>query len=169
MTLLYQFGIIKISQFGIILHSEEFMYLLIVAIVIVAIIVLVIVCKKAAKKRHSTCSKCKTQLTYPNDYTFAVSSLRWKKGTKKETKGDFEYETTYRIYYRILYVYSVCPKCHAEKSFTREIEIWRSDSDYSLSESQEISIIQDRIYKLFDKNVFGTTQSRDIEFKVLDD
>lgn len=145
------------------------MELLIIAIVIVAIIVLVIVCKRLAKKSRSTCSKCKTELTYPNDYTFSVGSMRWKKRTKNETKGDFEYETTYKIYYRILYVESVCPKCGNKKIFTKEIEIWSSDSEYSLSTSAEISIIQTCIYRLFDKTVFGSTQKDDIEFEVVDD
>jgi DNA-directed RNA polymerase subunit M/transcription elongation factor TFIIS len=124
-------------------------------LVIAAIIFLVVFVKKKAKNKRSSCPSCKKLYKYPDDFSIIAGELQWRKATREETKGDFKYEITYKIFYRVVTFNFKCSKCGYEHWFNRTYDLYRSDSDHSQSDSQELAELKRLIKEDFDDSVFA--------------
>ncbi len=103
---------------------------------------------------HSRCPSCKTQYTYPKNMRIYASDLKWEKNTKTEYKGDFKYEVEYRTFYRTVEFVFLCHNCNKIYSFKKRYDLYRSDSRYSQSYNEEISLLKEKIISTFDKSMF---------------
>ena len=130
---------------------------------IVVIIVAAVKINKAIKHSHSVCPKCKKEYSYPENFAITAGALKWERKTRKETKGDFEYEMEYKQYYRYLKIDLKCGSCGHEHSIIKRVNVWRSDSTYSQSDAEELETIKDFVRKQFDKSMF---EGKEIEIFV---
>ena len=103
--------------------------------------------------------------SYPKDIEIFAGPLYWEKKTKKETKGDYTYEIEYLVYYRNVTFYLTCSKCGNKRDFTKQYELYRSDSTRSQSNAEELFVLQDKIKRTFDKSTFANVNTEDIDIE----
>ena len=120
-----------------------------------SIIVLICVIHSKAKLKRSSCPKCKKIYTYPDDFKVFAGDLKWERKTKEEWKGDFKYEIEYRVYYRYVGLDFKCSKCGHSHSLVKRIDVYRSDSNHSQSEAEEISLIKSKLRSMLEPSVFA--------------
>ena len=133
---------------------NEVLLSIIVVVGIVLLIIAIVKGVKAEKHARSICPECKKEYSYPESFNIEVSELKWVKGKKEETKGDFTYEIEYKQYYRIIWIDLKCSTCGHTRTLKHKVNIWRSDDNYSYSESMDRMCIEDSIKSRFDKTMF---------------
>ena len=122
---------------------------------IILLIVIIVKIKKAIRHSHSTCPSCKKAYSYPEDFSIIAGPLQWERKTKTEYKGDFKYEIEYQQFYRILTFDFKCSSFGYEHWFNKRINVWRSDSNYSQSDAEELQVLINGVRKQFDNTMFA--------------
>lgn len=123
-------------------------------IMVFSIIFIVVYARKRIRRSRSVCPNCKAQYVYPRDMSIFYSDLKWETKTKTEYKGDFKYEIEYRLYYRIVEFMYRCPQCQTTNSFRKRYDVYRSDSNYSQSDQEELELLNQKIRATFDASMF---------------
>lgn len=123
-------------------------------LLILFVIVIIIISRKGIKNSRSRCPKCKRYYFFSEDIKLDISDLKWERKTRKETKGDVEYEVTYKTFYRLVDFTCTCSKCKSQRSITQRFDVYDSDSNFSQSHEEEMQVLETKIKKFFAPCVF---------------
>lgn len=124
-------------------------------LVVILIIVGIVMACKGVKKSRSRCPKCKRYYFFDEDIKLAIGDLKWERKTKKETRGDFEYEVSYKTFYRLVDFFCTCPNCKSQRAIRQRFDVYDSDSNFSQSHEEEMRVLENKIKKFFAPCIFN--------------
>lgn len=135
------------------------------AALIAVIIFIVSAVKKGIRKKRSTCPKCQTVYTYPDDIEILASNLKFRKKEHKESVGNATISRWETIFYRDVVFNCKCSKCGEINVFLKSIDVYSSDDTYSQSTAEEYDELKSKAKRLFNEEIF---KDKEIQIKHTD-